>query len=129
MKTIVKMKPIVSTLVLGLLFLTSSAQTQKITVFCHIDPIGKVFYGNLAKFLPDSLKASVLVDARKEPGLRNVDNVLLWMSLNGWKVITSEPYLSGGVASSYLLSKDIWLDAAARASVMDKLANSEKKSH
>jgi hypothetical protein len=110
---------------------TLFAQTTKTAIYCTLDVSGQVNYGDLAKLLPDSLKSIALANPRKDYDLHNVNHVLLWMSLNGWKLISVESNVTGGGIVSteinYYLSKEIYLDPATRALFMQNLLNSEKK--
>jgi hypothetical protein len=107
------------------------AQSTKTVIYCSIDPIGRTYYGDLNKLLPDSLKTRVLVDVRKQFNLRDPDHVLLWMTMNGWKLISVQSNVTGGgmISTNYIyrLSKEIYLDPAARDIFMQNLLNSEKK--
>jgi hypothetical protein len=78
---------------------------------------------------------SILINPRKENNLKQLDDVLLWMSLNGWKLVSIRANTSGGGGNlsisteiSYYLSKEITLDDAARALFTEALRNVEKKS-
>ena len=107
------------------------AQNQKTVIYCTVGITGLVHYGDLATLLPDSLKASLLVDPRKDLKLRKLDHVLLYMFNNGWKLVAIESNVTGGgmvtTDTNYLLTKEIYLDAPARALFMEHLLNSEKK--
>jgi hypothetical protein len=107
------------------------AQNQKTVIYCTVGVTGIVRYGDLAKFLPDSLKTSILVDPRKDLNLRKLDHVLLYMFNNGWKLASIESNVTGGgmVTSDiyYFLTKEIYLDNAAHALFMQNLLNSEKR--
>jgi hypothetical protein len=97
----------------------------------QVDIAGQINYGDLAKLLPDSLKSIAIANPRKDYDLHNVNHVLLWMSLNGWKLISVESDVTGGGMVStqinYYLSKEIYLDPPARALFMQNVLNSEKK--
>jgi hypothetical protein len=127
------MKAVVSVLLLLFVSGASFAQTQKTIVFCRISSAGQVNYGNLEKLLPDSIKTSLLVDPRKEFKFRNADNVILWMSLNDWKLICTEANVNGmpgypvTASANYLMSKEIVLDEVARAACLKGLETLEKK--
>ena len=126
------MKPLPLALILLSLCFVSVAQTQPTTIYCTISDVGKVNYGNLDKLLPDSIKTSLLVDPRKQFKFRNAENVLLWMSLHGWKLVSAEASvggIGGNVSSStfYLLSREINLDETARALLIQRLESIENK--
>lgn len=126
------MKPIVLALILLSLSAASTAQTQPTTVFCTISGVGKVNYGNLDKLLPDSIRTALLVDPQVQFKFKQGNDVLLWMSLHGWKLMgteTSVGGVNGNVNSSsfYLLSKEINLDEPARALLLQRLETVENK--
>lgn len=83
-------------------------------------------YGHLDQLLPDSLKASTLIHPKNEFHLRTTDEVLLWMLNHGWKLVTTETETGGGVGqvfsvTVYVLTREIWLDQAARELFFRKL--------
>ena len=103
--------------ILLITFILSSAimlaQTNKVNIFCTIDPIGRVNYYSLKKILPDSLKSKLLIDPRKEYDIKDNYKVLLLMTQNGWKLMTTQngyPYYD---VVYFTLSREIYLDDAA----------------
>ena len=110
--------------------LVSHSQTPKIVVNCWINN-GRVLYGPLQELLPDSIKANLLVDPRQKFNLRECNNVLLWLEQRGWKLVAVDAGNGsfGNIPgnSIYILSKDIYLDDAARTLFLQKLENIENK--
>ena len=102
------MKPL--TLILALVIIGSAGftQSEKMTIYCRLKQNGKADYGDLVSILtqimPDSVKEKLLIDPRKQFHLKKT-NALLLMTLNGWKLIQSDTY----VTTDYLLTKDIYL--------------------
>jgi hypothetical protein len=93
------MKKYLLLLVLVFSGIVSFCQFKKLEVVCEVYQDG-VNYGKLEKFLPDSLKQSVLVSFRKYPfiGLELI-NVLC---LNGWSLIgTSQKVDNTSSAGTY----------------------------
>ncbi len=124
------MKTAALVIFLSILSCSLYAQTPKTVIYCSLDVIGRTNYGDLAKLLPDSLK-QVLADPRKEFNLHDQDHVLLWMTNNGWKLVSVESNVTGGgmvtTGFIYFLSREVYLDPAARALFKQNLLNSEKK--
>jgi hypothetical protein len=99
------------------------AQMQKIVVYSNVEcSFGEVDYGDLKKLLPDSITAKLLIDPKKTYGLKKPYDVLLWMSTNGWKLVTTALQ-----SSYYMMSKDIYLDKPAYDLYISKLTSSNKK--
>jgi len=132
------MKKIILILTLSFLSVCAFAQQQKITIFCSVDGNGNVMYNTqdyghtnkslayiLDETLPDSIKNKVLVDPKKLYHFKHGNETLLWMAQNDWKIISV--ITVGGWSSSWLLSREISLDAAARALFMQNLENLEIK--
>ena len=131
------MKKIIFILTLSFLSVFAFAQKQKVTIFCSVDFNGNVYYNTqdfaasnkalsiLNKVLPDSIKTKVLVDPKKEFKFKYGNETLLWLAQNGWKIVST--ITNGGQSSSWLLSREISLDAAARALFMQNLENLEIK--
>ena len=124
-------------LLLALLFCIGafalSAHAQKITVYCTISSNGKIDYGDLKKLLPDSTSAKLLVDPRTQYGIKKSNHTLLLMSTYGWKLASVITNVSGGggtftsSSSEYLMSKEIYLDAASYGSYLNNLIHIETK--
>ena len=97
-------------------------QSQKLTVFCRVPNRGlskvDVNYLVLAKILPDSLKASMMVQPKKG---NDIDVVLMRMSTMGWKIVTAEGNLGSAYSVSYLLSKEINISDAEKAAIAKRL--------
>jgi hypothetical protein len=74
-------------LILAILFVTANlfAQTRKLEITCEVTE-GYIDYGNLSKFLPDSIRQSVLVQLKTFNTLNDV-GVINLLTLHGWKVI------------------------------------------
>ena|ERR1700733_1132557 len=118
-----------TTLFIALILLgfCSYSQTQKVTVYCELyNGIAglRIDYGDLGKFLPDSLKTAVLKDSIDKYDLLSDDitNVLLLMGADGWKVSVSIDE-----RGSYLLSKEISMDGPTRQLYYDKIMSSLNK--
>jgi len=112
--------------------LVSYSQEPKTVVNCYIRD-GKVNYGRLAELLPDSSQASLLVDPREKFKMKDGNNILLWLEQQGWKLIAIDITGSGAngnafLSSTYILSKQIYLDDAARMLFIQKLEKIENKS-
>ena len=124
-------------LLLALLFcivgFALSAHAQKITVYCTVSSNGKIDYGDLKKLLPDSTSAKLLVDPRTQYGIKKSNHTLLLMSTYGWKLASVITNVSGGggtftsSSSEYLMSKEIYLDAASYGSYLNNLIHIETK--
>jgi len=111
--------------------LVSYSQEPKTVVNCYIRD-GKVNYGRLAELLPDSSQASLLVDPREKFKMKDGNNILLWLEQQGWKLIAIDITGSGAngnafLSSTYILSKQIYLDDAARMLFIQKLERIENK--
>lgn len=131
------MKKIIFVLTLSFLSVFAFAQKQQITIFCSVDYSGNVYYNTqdlgatnkslafLDKLLPDSIKTKVLVDPKKMYKFKHGNETLLWLAQNSWKIISVVS--NGGGSGSWLLSREISLDAPARALFMQKLENLEIK--
>jgi hypothetical protein len=125
------MKAILLVSVLACLTLASYSQARKIVVNCWIID-GRVNYGHLGALLPDSIKANLLVDPRQRFNLRDVGDILLWLEQQGWKLMAVDAGTNGIKGniypnSIYILSKDIYLDDAARVLFLQKLESIENK--
>ena len=124
------MKAVALTLTLIFLGSFSYAQTQKVTVYCQVYPtLGglQIDYNDLDKFLPDSLKTTVLKNYKKQYHLRNADvnNLILLLNTDGWQLVSTYYRESLGT-NFYILSKDILLDEAAHQLYIQKLKSSFK---
>lgn len=117
------MKTLLLIPILACLTMAAVAQTPKTIVNCY-ESNGHVDYGHLAKLLPDSVTANLLVDVHKKLNTYDETLVLLWLEQQGWKLSTVD---SKGAVSSYILSKEIDLDDAARTLFLQKLENLNKK--
>jgi len=125
------MRSILLTSILAFAALVSYSQTPKTIVNCWIAN-GHVNYGHLAELLPDSIKATLLVDPGKKFNMRDGNNILLWLEQRGWKFmgVDNTATGTGGIVSSrstYILSKELYLDDAARALFIQKLEIIESK--
>ncbi len=111
--------------------LVSYSQAPRTIVNCSITN-GHVNYGHLADLLPDSIKANLLIDPRKNFNMRDGNNILLWLEQKGWKLMAVDNPtngIGGNVSSSstYILSKELDLDDTARTLFLQKLENIENK--
>jgi hypothetical protein len=115
-------------IIFGFISIAAFAQTHKVDVFCTIDFLGNVNYIGLSKLLPDSQKTAILIDYRKKYNIKKGDDVLLWMTLDGWKLVNA---FTGNVNSftylSYMLSREILLDEPAYILYVENLKNIEIK--
>ncbi len=111
--------------------LVSYSQAPRTIVNCSITN-GHVNYGHLADLLPDSIKANLLIDPRKNFNMRDGNNILLWLEQKGWKLMAVDNPtngIGGNVSSSstYILSKELDLDDSARTLFLQKLENIKNK--
>lgn len=127
------MKPLL--LISAMLFtgLASFAQTPNTVVNCWISN-GKINYGHLPDLLPDSIKSSLLVDPGRQFHLKDGNNILLWLEQQGWHLLAVdvEAFGSNGSVesrSTYILSKEIYLDDTARGIFLQRLQNIESDKH
>lgn len=115
------MKKLALAFIISFFALGSFAQTQKVTIFCRVVGVStarvEMDYLSLPQLLPDSLKSEILFTPKKG---RKIDDALLRLSLNGWKVIGYEGLVYRGIGS-YLLSKDIYLSDEAKALFVQRL--------
>ena len=105
----------------ALFFITVASNGQQPNTIVHCVVIqGQVYYANLAKLLPDSIQAGLLIDPRKKFNMKPA-NVLLWMETQGWTIV------SGSGDGGYIwMTKGIYLDDSARALYVQKLENGSK---
>ena len=124
------MKPFTPIILLLAFSFSTYAQTEKVQVFCQLGETGKINYGYLPSLLTlimtDSAKQQLLIEPRKQYHLTNIVDILTLMSLNGWKLVTSQESVggsAGAVVSStyYLLTKDIYLDEKGKALFVQRL--------
>jgi hypothetical protein len=80
--------------------------------------------------LPDSLKATALIDYRNQYRLRNADipKIILMMGANGWK-LTSTLYHPDSKTVDYILGRDILMDEATRKLYLKKIGDTFKSTH
>lgn len=121
------MKTTMLSIALILLGFCSYSQTQKVTIYCELkNGIAglRINYGDLNKFLPDSIKTAILKDSIDKYDLLADDiiNVLLLMGADGWKVSVLKDE-----RGSYLLSKEISMDGPTRLLYYDKIMSSLNK--
>jgi len=132
------MKKIIFVLTLSFLSVFAFAQKQKITIFCSVDFNGNVNYNTqdyatrntklsniLDQTLPDSIKTKVLVDPKKLYHFKYGNETLLWLAQHDWKIVSSLGGNNGN--NTWLLSREISVDAPTRALFMKKLENIEIK--
>ena len=113
--------------------LISHSQEPKTVINCYIRD-GKVNYGRLAELLPDTIQANLLIDPREKFKMKDGNNILLWLEQQGWKLIGIDITGSGAngnafPSSTYILSKEIYLDDAARMLFIQKLERIENKNN
>jgi len=132
------MKKIIFVLTLSFLSVSAFAQKQKITIFCSVDFNGNVNYNTqdyatsnkklsniLGQILPDSIKTKVLVDPKKEYHFKYGNETLLWLAQHDWKIVSSLGGNNGN--NTWLLSREISVDAPTRELFVKKLENLEIK--
>jgi hypothetical protein len=112
--------------------LISHSQEPKTVINCYIRD-GKVNYGHLAELLPNSIQANLLIDPREKFKMKDGNNILLWLEQQGWTLIGIDITGSGAngnafLSSTYILSKQIYLDDSARMLFIQKLEKIENKS-
>jgi hypothetical protein len=127
------MRSILVMFVLVFATLTSHSQELQTVINCYIRD-GKVNYGHLAELLPDSIQAKLLIDPREKFKMKDGNNILLWLEQKGWKLIGIDITGSGAngnafLSSTYILSKNIYLDDAARMLFIQKLEGIENKNN
>jgi len=127
------MRSILIMFVLVFATLTSQAQEPQTVINCYIRD-GRVNYGRLAELLPDSIQANLLIDPREKFKMKDGNNILLWLEQRGWKLIGIDITGSGAngnafLSSTYILSKNIYLDDAARMLFVQKLERIENKNN
>jgi hypothetical protein len=125
------MRSILVMFVLVFATLIAHAQVPKTVINCYIRD-GKVNYGRLAELLPDSIQANLLIDPREKFKMKEGNNILLWLEQQGWKLVGIDITGSGAngnafLSSTYILSKNIYLDEAARMLFIQKLERIENK--
>lgn len=122
------MKKYLLLIIFSFIFVAAFAQTHKVTIFCTIDFMGNVNYIGLNKLLPDSQKTAILIDYKKKHNVKKGDDVLLWMTLDGWKLVNA---FTGNVNSftylSYMVSREISLDGPAYMLYVENLKHIEIK--
>jgi hypothetical protein len=119
--------------ILFLASLVTYSQEPKTIINCWIAN-GRVNYGHLGELLPESVKNDILVDPRKDFNMRDGNIILLWLEQRGWKLSAVDNTTSGfnGNTSStttYVLSKEIYLDDAARDLFLRRLEEIGNKGH
>ncbi len=105
-------------IVLLLLFYSVSSYAQKkLNIFCRVALDGVLYFPkNLGMLLPDSLRATVLINPRKDYKIKSLDDVLLFMGANGWKITSYDHRLD-----MYTLNREIYLDESAWEIYLEKL--------
>ena len=111
--------------------MVSYSQRPNTVINCYIRN-GRVIYGHLAQLLPDSIQANLLIDPHDKFKMKDGNNILLWLEQQGWRLIGIDVAGAGvngnaDLSSTYVMSKEIYLDDAARALFLQKLENIENK--
>ena len=111
--------------------MVSYCQLSNTVINCYVRD-GRVNYGHLAKLLPDSIQANLLIDPREKFKMKDGNNILLWLEQQGWRLIGIDVAGAGvngnaDLSSTYVMSKEIYLDDAARVLFLQKLENIENK--
>jgi hypothetical protein len=102
------MKRLLFSLVLFVLSVSLKAQTRKIYIYCSVTAGARIkYFTNLEKALPDSLKAALLIDPRKETGLKDSYDAVLYMLAMGWRWTGN--FGNIGV-DGYTLEREVLLD-------------------
>ena len=127
------MRSILVMLMLAFATQVCHAQEPKTVINCYIRD-GKVNFGHLAELLPDSVQANLLTDPREKFKMKDGNNILLWLEQQGWKLIGIDITGSGAngnafLSSTYILSKEIYLDDAARLLFIQELERIENKNN
>jgi hypothetical protein len=113
---------IIFILLLSSYSLRSFAQ-KKINIFCRIALNGVIYYPkNLEKLLPDSLRAIELINPKNEYKFKDLDDILLVMGANGWRITSFDPRVD-----LYTLNKELTLDEKEWESYREKLKSIEQK--
>ena len=125
------MKPALLSITLVLLGFFSQAQTQKVIIYCEIHSTisgPKIDYYGLDAFLPDSIKATVLLDYKNQYRFRNADiqKIILLMGAEGWKLSS---ILLDTNTIEYILSREIPMDEATRQQYLKKIGDSFESAH
>ena len=127
-----KMKTAALSLALIFLVCRTSAQTGKITIYCNVYAAGfhqdiKIDYLGADKFLPDSIRTTVLVDYTAQYRLRAADDnkIVLLMSADGWKLLTIIKAINLD-PQYYILSKEILVDEPTRQKYIENIRSSFK---
>jgi hypothetical protein len=125
------MRSILIIVVLVFVTLISHAQEPRTVINCYIRD-GKVNYGHLAVLLPDSIQANLLIDPREKFKMKDGNNILLWLEQQGWTLMGIDITGTGAngnafLSSTYILSKKIYLDSAARMLFIQKLERIDNK--
>jgi hypothetical protein len=111
-----------------LLSVGTYAQLQKVTIYCYVDDYGRVNYGDLSKWLPDSIRKNVIVPMKRDFRAAK-GNALMNMNLHGWKLASTVSDAgsigSGSVSTSiiYLFSRDIEVDDKTFAALQGELSS------
>jgi hypothetical protein len=129
------MKSLILSILSIFLGLSSFAQAGKITIYCNVSIHGshhdiQLDYMGADKFLPDSLKTTVLIDYTKTYLVRVADEnaMLLLMSADGWKlfsILNSTEF----IPVIYTLSKEIPVDEPTRQRYMENIRSSFKSAN
>ena len=111
--------------------LVSYSQRPNTVINCYIRS-GRVIYGHLSELLPDSIQANLLIDPREKFKMKDGNNILLWLEQQGWRLIGIDVAGAGvngnvDLSSTYVMSKEIYLDDASRVLFLQKLENIENK--
>jgi hypothetical protein len=125
------MKTLFLLFILVCVAMVSYSQRPNTVINCYIRD-GRVNYAHLAQLLPDSIQANLLIDPREKFKMKDGNNILLWLEQQGWRLMGVDVTGSGvngnaDLSSTYVMSKEIYLDDAARVLFLQKLENIENK--
>jgi hypothetical protein len=125
------MKPALLSITLVFLGFFSQAQMQKVIIYCEIHAtLGgpKIDYYGVDAFLPDSIKAKVLIDYTNQYHFRNVDipKIILMTGAQGWKLSSILP--DANTAES-ILSREVQMDEVSRQLYLKKIGDSFDRAH
>jgi hypothetical protein len=96
-------------IILSIFSISSFAQSRKVNIYGYVEFSGKVVYPkSLEKILPDSIRASTLINPRRDYKIKDFDNVLLFMCANGWNIASID-----NKRGECTITKEITLDEKA----------------
>ncbi len=101
----------------------SFAQNKEVSIICSVDARGNIVYPkSLEKILPDSLKASILINIKKDYQINKAEDALLYMGANGWRIC-----FYNSQTNYIIMNREILLDEAAWQLYIRKLQGTGSK--